>query len=270
MDRIPFISRVSLRKMPALCALLGAIVPLLFAGPAAAAEPTFPELTGRVVDEAGILSASTREELTGMLAEHERATGQQVVVVTLKSLQGYDIADYGYRLGRHWGIGEKGSDTGSLLIVAPNEHKVRIEVGYGLEGKLTDAASRVIIEQVILPEFRRGDFNAGVRDGTAEMLRALGGTAAAPQPRHAPRTGDDTGTIAFLLIAVAWIILWRYLWPLAFIASRRGAWDEGRSSRRSGIWFGGFPGGFSGGGSSGGGFSGGGGSFGGGGASGSW
>src|SRR5271156_3181807 len=148
---------------------------LIFVSPALAAEPTFPELTGRVVDNAGVLSASTQSDLTDMLAAHERATGQQVVVVTLDSLQGYPIEEYGYQLGRHWGIGQKGTNTGALLIVVPKEHKVRIEVGYGLEGMLTDAASRVIIERDILPNFRRGDFDAGVLAGTRSMLRVLGG-----------------------------------------------------------------------------------------------
>ncbi len=121
------------------CALL--ILLLILALPALASEPKFPPLTGRVVDDAGVLNASTRGELTDMLAEHERATGEQVVVVTLESLQGYPIEDYGYQLGRHWGIGQKGTNTGALLIVVPKERKVRIEVGYGLEGMLTDTAA---------------------------------------------------------------------------------------------------------------------------------
>ncbi len=115
------------------------ILALILASPALASEPKFPPLTGRVVDDAGVLNSYTLGELTLMLADHERATGEQVVVVTLDSLQGYSIEDFGYRLGRHWGIGQKGKNTGALLIVAPKEHKVRIEVGYGLEGQLTDA-----------------------------------------------------------------------------------------------------------------------------------
>jgi uncharacterized protein len=98
---------------------------LILASPALASEPTFPPLTGRVVDDAGVLNDSTRSELTDMLAAHERATGEQVVVVTLDSLQGYSIEDYGYQLGRHWGIGQKGANTGALLIVVPKERKVR-------------------------------------------------------------------------------------------------------------------------------------------------
>src|ERR1039457_6772926 len=98
---------------------------LLFcAGTVLGAEPKYPQLSGRVVDDAGVLTASTKSQLTDMLAEHERTTGQQVVVVTLPSLQGFPIEDFGYQLGRHWGIGQKGTNTGALLIVAPNEHKV--------------------------------------------------------------------------------------------------------------------------------------------------
>ena len=127
---------------------------------AAGAAPSFPALTGRVVDEAGILSSDTQSRLTALLAEHEQQTGHQVVVVTLKSLQGNDIADYGYQLGRAWGIGQKGKNTGALVIVAPNERKVRIEVGYGLEGILTDAQSKLIIENTILPYFKKGDYDS--------------------------------------------------------------------------------------------------------------
>ncbi len=150
-------------------------------------EPRFPPLTGRVVDDADILNGSTRAALTDILAQHERETGNQVVVITLKDLQGYTIEDFGYQLGRKWGIGQKEKNNGALLIVAPREHKVRIEVGYGLEGVLTDAASRAIIERDILPAFRRGDFNAGVLAGVTSMLRVLGG------PRREGRTGDIAG-----------------------------------------------------------------------------
>lgn len=148
---------------------------LILASPALASGPQFPALTGRVVDDAGILRASTKRQLTDMLAERERATGDQVVVVTLASLQRYPIEEYGYDLGRYWGIGQKGKNNGALLIVAPNEHKVRIEVGYGLEGQLTDAKSRAIIDNYILPSFKRGDFNFGILAGATEMVRALGG-----------------------------------------------------------------------------------------------
>jgi uncharacterized protein len=225
----------------------------------AVAAPTFPPLTGRVVDDAGILSSNTQQKLTNILAQQEKQTGDQVVVVTLKSLEGYPIEDYGYQLGRTWGIGQKGKDNGALVIVAPNERKVRIEVGYGLEGVLTDAQSKVIIDEVMTPAFRQGDYDAGVYNGTLAALHAIGGAKldASPQPVETP---DDEGRQGFhipwfLIIILIWIVFGRFLWPLFFLGG-----------------FGGFGGrgGWGGGGFSGGGFSGGGGSFGGGGASGSW
>src|SRR6516162_1171382 len=122
----------------------GAILGLLLSVVAFAAYAlTFPELTGRVVDDAGILDPATKAGLERKLAEFETKTTGQLVVVTLKSLQGTSIEDYGYQLGRHWQIGQKEKNTGALLIVAPNERKVRIEVGYGFEGTLTDAVSKL-------------------------------------------------------------------------------------------------------------------------------
>ena len=140
------------------------------------ASPNFPKLTGRVVDNANILSVSTKNQLNMMLANLEQNSSNQLVVVTLKSLQGYDIADFGYQLGRFWGIGQKDKNNGALLIVAPNERKVRIEVGYGLEGDLTDAISSVIIQTKILPYFKKSDFNRGVLSGTKAIIGVIEGT----------------------------------------------------------------------------------------------
>ena len=120
-------------------------------GTGLAAEIKFPALTGRVVDDAQLLTPEQEQALTGKLATLEQQTGDQLVVVTLPSLQDQEIEDFGYQLGRHWGIGQKENDGGALLIVAPNERKVRIEVGYGLEGVLTDAYSSLIIRNDILP-----------------------------------------------------------------------------------------------------------------------
>lgn len=155
-----------------------------------AAEPTFPPLTGRVVDRADMLDPAAEQRLSGMLAAHEQATGEQVVVVTLPDLQGRSIEEFGVALGRHWGIGQKGKDNGALLIVAREERRVRIEVGYGLEERLTDAQSALIINGVILPAFRQGDFSRGISEGAAAMIQVLGGEpltssvdpAAAKQP----------------------------------------------------------------------------------------
>ena len=226
----------------------------VFAGGSWAAEPSFPALTGRVVDQAGILSAATEEKLTGMLATHEQATGEQVVVVTLASLQGWPIEDFGYRLGRAWGIGEKGKNTGALLIIAPKERNVRVEVGYGLEGKLTDALSRAIIERDLVPAFRQGDFDRGVLAGTAALLGALGGDPKAV-PAKRPQQEDDPLSGLFLLILIFFVVF--------AVFGRRGHWV---GPMVGGLWSAGgrsSSGGF-------GGFSGGGGSFGGGGASGRW
>jgi uncharacterized protein len=252
------------------------ILLVTLASPALSAEPKFPTLTGRVVDEAGVLDSRTVGELTLMLAEHERTTGQQVVVVTLKSLQGYTIEDYGYQLGRHWGIGQKGTNTGALLIVAPKEHKVRIEVGYGLEGTLTDATSRTIIETRILPSFKRGEFDAGVSAGTKSILKVLRGSEVI-EPGDASNEAPDGNPQATNWMILLAIVLWVLL---VIILDRLGTTEQ--KIRRlgrvvgPGTAFPGFGGGFGGGGSGsgggggGGGFSGGGGSFGGGGASGSW
>ncbi|PWE39146.1 TPM domain-containing protein, partial [Pseudomonas prosekii] len=141
----------------------------------AQAELKFPPLTGRVVDNAQMIEPTVREQLTQQLQAHEASTGEQLVVVTLADLQGTDIADFGYQLGRAWGIGQKDKNNGALLIVARDERKLRIEVGYGLEDRLTDAQSSVIINQVITPAFKTGNFSKGISDGVAAMLVVLGG-----------------------------------------------------------------------------------------------
>ncbi len=130
--------------------------------------PAFPELTGRVVDAADLLPANVEAALAARSARLEREAGAQYVVVTVPDLQGYPIEDYGYQLGRHWGIGSKERNDGVLLIVAPGERKVRIEVGYGLEKRVTDPFAARVIEQ-ILPEFRSGDFPTGVAEASAAI-----------------------------------------------------------------------------------------------------
>lgn len=229
---------------------------------AAIATPTFPKLTGRVVDEAGLLSPATEAQLTERLAQHEQATTNQVVVVTLSDLQGYDIADYGYQLGRHWGIGQQGQDNGVLLLVAPDERKVRIEVGYGLEGQLTDAISHNIIHARILPRFREGQMERGIVEGATAIIEALGGEY---QPVEAPADERRESFMPLLMLLFV-----GFVFAYGFLGS---AMRGGRPrTRRSGVYWGGGlgRGGYGGGGFGGGGFSGGGGGFGGGGASGGW
>lgn len=229
--------------------LVVALFVYAIAGRAIAAEPQFPALTGRVVDEAGILSPAVRDRITGWLEQYEEASKRQIVVATVKSLQGYPIEDFGYRLGRYWGIGEKGRNTGAILLVAPNERAVRIEVGYGLEGELTDAVSRAIIERDILPAFRQGDFEQGITAGTVAMLQALGWQGAGVATDTGPAdNAEGLAPLGFIIL----IILFA-----AFRHGRHGLWvvpmgHDVWGSRSRGR------------------FSGGGGSFGGGGASGRW
>ena len=249
---------------------------------ALAAAPTFPALSGRVVDKANILSPQAEAQLTGELAALEQQTGHQLVVATLPDLQGYEIEDYGYQLLRTWGVGRKAEDDGVILIVAPNQKKVRVEVGYGLEPVLTDALSSVIIQTRILPAFRDGRMEAGVVDGTQAIIRQLSlpddqakaVVAQTVQNTAEPSRGQVSGIpVIFMVLVVLWIIsgvmrlfggrgrrggsgLW---WLLPMVLS-----NVGRGGGFGGGSFGGFGGG------GGGGFSGGGGSGGGGGASGSW
>lgn len=282
----------------------GLLLLLLTGNPRAA--PGFPELTGRVVDQAGLLTASAAQQLTRQLEQHEQETGNQIVVVTLPSLQGETIEDYGYRLGRHWGIGQAEHNNGVLLIVAANDRKVRIEVGYGLEGTLTDALSHDIIQQVILPQFRSQKYSAGIRRGTQAIIDALQGTYQPVKGTSLDKPRYFLGLIIFLIsigefaagwfssrlvsagvmggvaVLFGWLVLGSLAVGLAiaffvmvfhfFIGGGGGPTSQHGSRYYGGGNSGGFSsGGFgSGGFSRGGGFSGGGGSFGGGGASGGW
>lgn len=149
---------------------------VVIAGPAAALE--VPTLSGRVVDHADVLSASTESALEAALAAHEDSTSNQVVVLTIPSLEGEILEPYATRVFREWGLGQRGLDNGILLLVAVQDRKVRIEVGYGLEGDLTDATSGSIIRSEVVPRFREGDFDAGVLDGAGAIVGALEGTYA--------------------------------------------------------------------------------------------
>ncbi|WP_130872072.1 TPM domain-containing protein [Pseudomonas bubulae] len=224
---------------------------------------TFPALSGRVVDEGQMLTPATREQLTQSLQAHEKATGEQVVVVTVPDLQGMPIEDYGYQLGRAWGIGQKDKNNGALLIVARDDRKLRIEVGYGLEDRLTDAQASVIINQIITPAFKTGDYNQGISDGVGAILQVLGGTALA-EPAYASSQGDGSD---FMAEHPGGVMLLFILFVLVVAACQfYGICNSGGGggSRSGGFGGGGFGGG------GGGGFRGGGGSFGGGGASGGW
>ena len=277
----------------AMClAVMVALVP----GAAFAADLVFPPLSGRVVDQAHLLDAAQSVDLTSKLAALEARSGRQLVVATIPSLQGDTIEDYGYRLGRSWAIGgsgkagQQGKDDGVILIVAPTEHQVRIEAGYGGRVFVTDAMSSVIIRDAIVPRFKAGDVGGGIIAGVDQIITlmnlspeeaakrnaAVGASEAARQRSGGGRQVPWVG-IAFMLIF--------FIWPMfRAIGGRR---FRGRGGSPVVIWgpgfggglgggggFGGGGGGFGGGGGGfgggGGGFSGGGGSFGGGGASGSW
>ena len=262
---------------------LGLLTALLLAltGQAALAQ-NFPTLSGRVVDQADLLDPQQEAALTAKLQGLETRTKRQLVVATLNSLEGYEISDYGYRLGRHWAIGQDGKgetekDNGAILIVAPNERKMRIEVGYGLEPVLTDGLSSTIIRNDITPLFKAGDFAGGINAGVDRIVTQLelpadeaAKIAQAAEQRQGKDEGIPFGAIIFILFLIFFVFL-----PM--IRSTNGG---GRKHRRGGIapviiWGGGgssWGGGGSGfgGGFGGGGFGGGGGSFGGGGASGGW
>lgn len=234
----------------------------------------FPPLTGRVVDQANVLTAQSRADLESKLKDLEDKSSIQLVVATVKSLQGSDIETYANELFRFWKLGQSQKNNGVLLIVAPAEHKVRIEVGYGLEGTLTDALSSVIIASAIVPRFKTGDFSGGIERGVDGIISVLSGDTADWQPKVDVRREDAPADFDKLFPILFFILVIFVCW---YLVRNTGGLPPGRGGRRAGVgpifmpmsggsW--GSGGGF--GGAFGGGFSGGGGSSGGGGASGGW
>jgi uncharacterized protein len=244
---------------------------LVIAPPALAETLPVPALSGRVVDQAGILSSAEEGRLTTKLKDLEDKTSIQLVVVTLSSLRGSPIEEWGLTLGRSWGIGQKGKDNGALLIVAPNDRELRIEVGYGLEGTLPDATADAIIRNVIVPRFKNGNMAGGISDGVNAIIAVFTGTG----EEFTPSRRELAGQTVSKLLPVLFIGLFVIMAIVSFVQQGRrrrgnryyrnssGGWvyvdDDDRGSSSGG--------GFS---SGGGGFSGGGGSFGGGGSSGRW
>jgi uncharacterized protein len=239
----------------------------------------FPQLTGRVVDQAGVMSADSRSDVEAKLKDLEDKSGIQLVVATVKSLQGSDIETYANQLFRTWKLGQAQKNNGVLLLVAPAEHKVRIEVGYGLEGTLTDALSSVIISSAIVPRFKANDYSGGIERGVDGIISVLRGDTADWQPKVGVR--DDSPSQVFnalfpILFFLFFVLVFRFL-----IGPIHGS-PAGHYVRRNGRLIfvpyagtgwgsdSGWSGGGGGGGGFSGGFSGGGGSSGGGGASGSW
>ncbi|MEM9174310.1 MAG: TPM domain-containing protein [Myxococcota bacterium] len=281
---------------------------LLLPGPTAA-EVTVPTLSSRVVDGAGLLDAATAQRLRRTLADYETATGHQVVVLTLPTLDGEAIEAFGIRVAEAWKIGTAEFDDGVIVIVAARDRRVRIEVGYGMEGVLPDALAARIIDEVMIPEFRGGRMGAGILAGVDAILAAGRGEVLPDRPRRRGRSDLEASANHFIMSIMVGVVLGAFLrrptrWiapvasmagggvtgflllgalPMALFAGglatfftlcHLGQESGGRGFRRGGYVpgprYGGFGGGFGGGGF-GGGFGGGlGGGFGGGGASGGW
>jgi uncharacterized protein len=237
----------------------------------------YPPLTGRVVDQANVINAQSRGALETKLKELEDKSSIQLVVATVKSLQGSDIETYANGLFRFWKLGQAQKNNGVLLLVAPAEHKVRIEVGYGLEGTLTDALSSVIIASAIIPRFKAGDFSGGIERGVDGIINVLSGDSAGWQSKVEVRREDASADFDELFPLLFFLLVIFVCWYLIHHAGG-GPTKRGSGRRRGGPifipyggpgWGSGWGGGGLGGGF-GGGFGGGGGSSGGGGASGSW
>ncbi len=239
----------------------------------------FPALTGRVVDDANVISPVTRTSIDEKSKELEEKSGIQLVVATVKSLQGGDIETFANQLFRTWKLGEAKKNNGVLLVVAPAEHKARIEVGYGLEGTLTDALAQVIIAGSMVPRFKANDYSDGIARGVDGIISVLSTDASEWKAKPKVRSEDEDSLFdvlfPILLFLVVVFIFRRMLGnargPSGTLSGRRGgtvfipyggsSWDSGSGWGGGSSW---------GGSSGGGGFAGGGGSSGGGGASGSW
>ncbi len=249
--------------------LLAAALLLFLVSAAFALE--FPALTGRVVDQAGVMSEESRADVEAKSKELEDKSGIQLVVATVRSLQGSDVETYANELFRFWKLGEAQKNNGVLLLVAPSEHKVRIEVGYGLEGTLTDALCSVIIASVMVPRFKANDYSGGIERGVDAIISVLTADAAEWHQKAEARSDDRSGAFNALFPILLFLLMIFIIWYLMRNAS--GPRSGGPGGRRGGppifIPFGGSSGSGWGGGF-GGGFSGGGGSSGGGGASGGW
>lgn len=166
---------------------------------AASAAPELPSLDSQVVDQAGLLDAGQEAALLARLQTLESETSNQMVVVTVPDLQGYDIAEFALELGRQWGIGQEGKDNGLVLLVAPTERKVRFEVGYGLEGFMTDATSHHIIQKEILPAFKEGNFPKGINNGVDAAIGTMSGSYT---PDLTKTKDSDMGFMPMIMIAL--------------------------------------------------------------------
>src|ERR1700758_5415779 len=224
--------------------LLIAAVALSFATVAAFALD-YPPLTGRVVDQANVITAQSRGVLETKLKELEDKSSIQLVVATVKSLQGSDIETYANGLFRFWKLGQAQKNNGVLLLVAPAEHKVRIEVGYGLEGTLTDALSSVIIASAIIPRFKANDYSGGSERGVDGIISVLNCDTTDWQPKVNVRTDDNSTAVPTLFIVLFVCFFIYFLWlsrnsgtsgrygggtffpPMGGSSSGSSGWDSG-------------------------------------------
>jgi len=244
--------------------LIAVAAALLWFAVAAVAQ-TFPALTGRIVDQANVISADARRTIEPKLVDLETKSGIQLVIATVNSLEGQEIEPYANALFRKWQLGEKTKNNGVLLLVAPKERRVRIEVGYGLEGTLTDALSKVIIVNAITPRFKAGDFSDGILRGVDDIITVLTTDASEWEKRPSLRldnqpASDPINWVIILIVIVVIILLFvspGFRWVFFNVVLNILLSSGGSGSSSGGA-------------SGGGGFSGGGGSSGGGGASGSW
>jgi len=253
-------------RRPALATLL--LVLLAATGAAALGVPPPPDR--RINDYAGALTPADRDRLEQQLAARETTSRNQVVVAIFRSLEGESLEGYSIRLAQAWRIGQKGLDNGVIFLVFLDDRKMRIEVGYGLEGGLTDAISSSILRDVVAPRFREGRTADGIAAGLDAIDRAIAGTYARPPSAGQGRSGGLGARELGALFVVFVLIMILVQNQVQRVNSRRRGWTGGSTGWGGPFIGGGGFGGGSGGGSSGGGFSGGGGSFGGGGSSGSW
>ncbi|HSS51207.1 MAG TPA: TPM domain-containing protein, partial [Thermoanaerobaculia bacterium] len=199
--------------------VLAVLFVLLFL-PLASTAKDIPPLTGRIVDQANLLNSDHNQRIETKLAAFEKETGDQVAVLTLDSLDGEAIEDYANKVGRAWALGQKGKDNGVLLLVAKQDRKMRIEVGYGLEPVLTDLQTNVIQNEVIIPYFKKGDFGGGIEAGVDAILSTIQGKPfqPAPEPAGQPVRGKGGPDFGFLLFAL-FILL-----PFSLNAARSRSW----------------------------------------------
>ncbi|GAB6909079.1 hypothetical protein JCM12296A_49200 [Desulfosarcina cetonica] len=193
-------------------AILRKLMPILLLGlltivwglPAQALD--VPRLQGHVNDDAGMLTSTSRRQLEAVLSDFERQESTQIVVLTIPSLKGDALEDFSMRVAEAWKIGQKGTDNGAILLVVKNDRKIRIEVGYGLEGRLTDLVAGRIIRNVITPYFRAGQFDQGITQGVGAMIEAVKGEFSAPATPSASQKKSQKGTPIFAVLGLLFLV----------------------------------------------------------------